>query len=130
MGVSRYRSPVERLLVNSVPAEYGDCWIWTGSRNNVGRPIITVRLFPESKPRRITVARFIAQFIKGYRWGKNEARRKNGAHTCHNSQCANPDHVIGSPRSKNLDEQMKRAPRSRGRFIDTRSTLARHQVVF
>ncbi len=93
-----YADPVQRLLANSVPE--GECWRWTGSYNNVNRPRIAVRL--AGKAKWITVARFIAQFVHGMRWGKNAARRKVGAHSCNNGWCVNPEHVEGSTQKRNV----------------------------
>ena len=101
----RYGSAVERLCAHSVLLTDGPhkgCWHWTGSRNNVGRPRITVRLPGKARAQRITVARFIVQFVHGGAWGRNQSRRRLGAHSCHNADCANPDHVErGTPVSNN-----------------------------
>lgn len=96
----KYPSPVDRLLAHTVSDIESGCWIWTGSVNNVGRPRIAVRF--NGKSRWVTVARFIVQFVHGKRWGRNDARRKVGAHRCHNPLCANPDHVQGGSQKKNI----------------------------
>lgn len=101
----KYAGPVERLCAHSVLLREGPsagCWYWTGSRGNTGRPRIAVRIPGKSRAQWVTVARFIVQFVHGGAWGRNQARRRLGAHHCHNSQCANPDHVErGTPLSNN-----------------------------
>lgn len=99
-----YADPVERLLANSVPE--GDCWRWKGSYNNVNRPRIAVRI--KGKSQWVTVARYIAQFVHGKRWGRNESRRKVGAHTCDNGWCCNPEHVEGSTQKQNIRQCVER----------------------
>lgn len=108
----KYRDAAERLAANSVVDDSG-CWIWTGALNNVGRPVITVR--SGERVMKITVARFIVQFVHGRRWGRNEQRRKVGAHQCDQKLCANPDHVVGGTQKRNVRECVARGRHSPGK---------------
>lgn len=100
-----YDDPVQRLVMNSVALHSG-CWVWMGSYNNVGRPRIAVRI--NGKAQWITVARYVAQFVHGQRWGKNKSRRKVGAHSCDNGQCCNPEHIKPSTQLRNVRECVER----------------------
>lgn len=100
----KYADPVERLIAHSVMV--GECWIWTGAVNNVGRPVISVRI--NGKVKKITCARYIAQFIHGMKWGRNQSRRKVGAHSCDNGACVNVAHVNGSTQKQNIRECVAR----------------------
>lgn len=100
----KYASPTERLEVNSraiwatgCSDTLGPCWDWIGPYNNAGRPVIAVRI--KGKPTKITISRFIVQFVHKLRWTK----RTVGEHTCHRGDwCANPDHVFRSTQKRNV----------------------------
>lgn len=108
----KYREPVDRLIRWSLPEEmpregqHEGCWTWIGMRNNVGRPMITVRI--RGKVKKITVARYIVQFVHGEKWGRNLSRRRVGAHECDNLDCANPDHVKRTTQKKNVRDCVDR----------------------
>lgn len=121
----KYPSPAERLARHSVlapgPIAGSFCWIWLGSRNNVGRPRIAVRIRGRSKW--VTVARFIVQFVHGETWGRNLSRRKSGAHSCNNPECANPDHVQRQSISKNVADSNRERARLRARAVNVPGAL-------
>lgn len=105
MKPRQYADPIERLVQNSVQLDNG-CWHWMGSYNNVGRPRIAVRI--KGKSKWVTVARYIVQFVHGKPWGRNQARRKVGAHTCDNPSCVNPEHVEGTTQKQNVRQCVAR----------------------
>ena len=115
-----YTDPVERLVHQSTALDNG-CWHWMKSYNNMGRPRIAVRI--KGKSQWITVARYIVQFVHGQRWGRNQARRKVGAHSCDNGNCCNPAHVRGSTQKQNVRECVARGRHVSG-FVIPRGIYA------
>ena len=101
----KYATPHDRLIANSVPAPDSDCWLWTGSYNNVGRPRISVRDKGDEKAR----WEYVTQYII-YRVHRQIARRKNikGLHSCDNSACVNPAHITRGTQKRNIRDAVKR----------------------
>lgn len=103
----KYASMRERILANSILE--GDCWIWTGQRNNQGYGRLSVRLPAGRHVKRLAHRVSYEAFI-----GPLDARAELGhSAACLSRACVNPSHVAPVSRSENVAQTWKENGRRR-----------------
>ena len=93
----RYRNMEERLLANSVLDRSTGCWLWVGTRHR-GYGYLTVRVEGRAHPikrraHRVAYETFVGPIPDG----------KELDHTCVESLCINPDHLVPETGRKNIE---------------------------
>lgn len=92
----------ERLLYLSILDSITDCWIWIGatSRNRRGDKYPQIKVNGKTK------------FAHREAWkrvhGRAMPKRKQGAHSCDNTLCVNPDHIRGATPGANQKEAYRK----------------------
>lgn len=99
----RYNSLEDRLLANSYVAdepacqhEGTPCWIWIGSTNSSGYPVVTMR--QGGKVKRVLAHRLSIQVFRGLLPGDGEVAK----HLCNVKRCINPMHLEFDTQSVNI----------------------------
>jgi len=78
----------ERILERTkIPKDQSKCWLWTGPVNNAGYGLIKGDS-KEGDPKMVTVHRAMARHKGLY------IKHKEVQHTCLNTICVNPDHLV------------------------------------
>src|SRR6266566_1485071 len=83
------------LFWAKVDKAYGDCWIWTGSRDNYGYGLLTIQ-------RRLYTASRVSYFIAN-------GPIPNGmlvCHHCDNPPCVNPSHLFIGSHKRNIQDSL------------------------
>jgi len=106
-----YASIQERIIANSVLSDEHfhngtPCWEWTGrlsygNRSPAGYPVMNMRF--KSGPRKgkvrcVRVHRVVVQVFNHRRL----TARMVVLHLCNNTNCVNPEHVLGGSQKKNV----------------------------
>jgi len=107
MGDSRvrYACLAERLIANSVIAEHGDCWLWTG-RTRRGYGAINIR--DEDGTHRTRQAHRVAYEL----WIGPIPSGHTVEHTCRQTLCINPGHFEALTNQENAARSQRDNPRA------------------
>lgn len=109
--MKKYPSMIDRLLANSMLRDDDDCWTWIGARkvNRSGMFYGKLNVRMKRGPRKGKVVTLQAHRVSyAAFFGVRITPKTVVRHTCDNSLCINPGHLIKGSLSDNARDCVKR----------------------
>ena len=100
-----------------------DCWTWTGGKHRQGYPMCSGIRIADGKRIMMTVHRLMLKYKLGIDPGKNV----DAVHTCGNSACVNPAHLVEGNAKMLSQLQLIRYGKIGGRPVGTVGYSPRNQ---
>jgi len=94
----------DKLLAKCVPEPNSGCWLWEGCLSNPSRPKVAARYGVMRINKRLRLAHRVSYALFNGALPDDLVVR----HTCDNTYCVNPEHLLGGTQRDNVEDRERR----------------------